>query len=645
MIQQHRLRDWIFTGSGFVLGLGLWLLIARTLTWANPVDTAASAAELGLNSLTLRAGYDKGQELKLLWLGCLLTSLGMLLGRWLALRQPIGPRPTTGLEGITTKHSEQAHRLHGRLAWSLILLTSLATALRPNAVFGVSPWGNFGLLAEEGVYLGAIQALREGRKLYAELHFPYGPLLLQPLRAWLALFGDHIASARAYVMCLHGLGVLTMALCVRALLGRTTSALWSAAGAALALALLAPSSLPNLNSVLLRPMLGFLPVAVLLAALRWQKRAAAVPRRALSPFHLAGCLTALALLCSVDVGAAAIASMTTILLLSRPGIPAITETAVGSAAVLAIGLLPLVPDGSLIALWEQNLQTLKLSALGYQAIPYPDALKIFIDSDGRRGGWPQQGLTAAQLVWSTLPPLLCWLALGLGASQKLRPGPRGSTLSLLGVSIASLTLLHAAFGRSDLYHLWFYGAAPSILLLVLLAAGSWAGLPRRLRGLSPTLAGITLAGILYCNPMAEVQVQGDELQQAAIELNHPRSGGIRAGRESVAQIEAILNFVEQLPADQGLWFYPSEAMLYYLSDRPLPSSFLWAIDGPDNALQQRAIKELEESRPQWLVRNQIGFVIDGIQEEQLLPQIHAYIEAHYHHFDTLPGTTIMRRKP
>jgi hypothetical protein len=43
---------------------------------------------------------------------------------------------------------------------------------RPSLWRGPSPWGSFGLLGEEGVYLGAVQALREGRLSTPSWSFP-----------------------------------------------------------------------------------------------------------------------------------------------------------------------------------------------------------------------------------------------------------------------------------------------------------------------------------------------------------------------------------------------------------------------------------------------------------------------------------------
>jgi len=632
-----------FAATGFIVGLGTWFFLSQVLPNDGVSDALALAREVGMTSLTLREGYDKGQEVRLWALGTLLVPSGLWIGWTLATRNRPGARNREAGSGADTTSIANNLKTTQKLAWVIVTVAALATAIRPDVLLGPNPWGNFGLLAEEGVYLGAIQGLRSGRTLYSELYFPYGPLLIQPLEVWLAIFGDTISAARAYVLLLHGLGVAGCALCVRLALGRAAVSHWSAAAAAMAIAFLAPTTLPNLNSALLRIVFAFLPVAMLLAGLRWWRHLPPGPPPRLTPFQLSGGLAAVAALLSLEVGAAALFAITVTLLMARTGRGPWLQTLTGLALVLVVALLPLALSGGLTAFVEQSIQAVGLSALGYQALPYPDALGLFVDAKGVRGAWPREGLDNATRLWSTIPPLLCWLALGAGAAGTLGVTPRKPGLPLLASGSCAFVLTYASLGRSDLYHLWFYGAVPTVLILTLLSARSWQLQSGKSRLVVPLIAVLVAVAMFATQPMEKVKLQGASSEVGSTQLELKRTGSVATDATTAAQIEAVISWAERLSEDENVWFYPSEAMFYFLTDRPLPSSFLWAYDAPSRALQERAIAELSESPPRWLVRSSLGFPIDWIPGEELLPQLSLYIQSNYETVGMMPGATLMKR--
>ena len=74
-------------GIGFLVGLAVWFLAWTLLLPAGGVDDSlAQARELGLTSLTIREGYDKGQELRAWLLSLVLVPGGLWLGWKLATR-------------------------------------------------------------------------------------------------------------------------------------------------------------------------------------------------------------------------------------------------------------------------------------------------------------------------------------------------------------------------------------------------------------------------------------------------------------------------------------------------------------------------------------------------------------------------------
>jgi len=637
----------VFAGLGFLLGLAVWFLVWTVLFSPFGMDDSLEqAGQLGLTSLTLREGYDKGQEVHAWLLSLVLVPGGLWLGWKLATRSRPGNRGRAGDRESTPAAGGPAPRtaaaqLGRGLPWIVVAIAALAVALRPGVLHGPNPWGAFGLLGEEGVYLGTIQALRSGRLLYADLHFPYGPLLIQPLQLWLAIFGDTIVSARAYVLLLHGVGVLGIAVTLRLALGRSPLAHWTAAAGAVALALLAPTDLPNLNSCLIRPVLAFLPVAMALAGMRWWRTLRSEPTRKITPFHLAGALVAIALLVSLDVGGAAAAGTLLALLSARLGRGPWLQTGAALLLVLTVALAPLALAGSLGDFVQQALDSIRLGALGYQALPYPDPLGLFANADGLRGTYPKDGLDAATATWSIVPPLVTWLALGVGAAGSPHTAPRRPGLPLLCTALTAALLFRAALGRSDLYHLWFYGAVPVTLLLSLLGARLWQVLSGPVRWVVPGVATVLIAALLSLNPLGEVRFKKNDSSETELALS--RTGALRLDSATAAHLEAVVSWARRTPPDEGIYFYPSEAMLYFLTDRPLPVGYLWAYDAPTRAMQERVIAELNTTRPRWLVHSQLTFPIDWIPEAELLPQLSLYIQSNYETVGILPGATLMRR--
>ncbi|MCO4773924.1 MAG: hypothetical protein KDA24_28080, partial [Deltaproteobacteria bacterium] len=264
----HRPERWAPLTSlfGGVVALVLWVFAVRHAL-PRSGRTLERAKEIGLVSWTTLTGYDTAQEANAWLLGCLLVPLGLWSG-WVALGaertsvdeepDPLPPEPNP----ITNSPLWPPPRWVPGLA---VLTVMLSVFLRFDVAHDPNPWGSFGLLGEEGVYLGAVQAMRTGRTLYADLAFPYGPLLIQPLDWWLRIAGDTVVAARLWVLLLHGLGVGAVSLTVYCLVGPRRGP-WAAAAAAIAMAAVSPPFLPVLNSALLRPALALLPAALVHAA-------------------------------------------------------------------------------------------------------------------------------------------------------------------------------------------------------------------------------------------------------------------------------------------------------------------------------------------------------------------------------------------
>ena len=212
---------------------------------------------------------------------------------------------------------------------------------------------------------------------------------------------------------------------------------------------------------------------------------------------------------------------------------------------------------------------------------------------------------------------------------------------MLCIALTAALLFRASLGRSDLYHLWFYGAVPVVLVAGLIASRAWQLLSAPGRWAVPLLALTALLAMLSTAPLDKVRFPSQGT--ATTEVSFARTGSLVVDAATAVHLEAVLSWAAQLPTDEKIYFYPSEAMLYFLTNRPLPLPYLWAYDAPSRAMQEHAIAELNTTRPRWLLQSKLTFPIDWIGEAELLPQLNLYIQSNYEPAGMLPGATLMRR--
>lgn len=635
---------------GFVIGLLVWRVLLVLMPVGDASITAAKAA--GLVSFTIVEGYDKSQESVAWLLGCILAPLGAWVGARLSTEVGRRSDERTPSEPGPQDEPDAKKRVPGRAALVVLLGTLLASAVRPGFVNGQNPWGTFGFLAEEGVYLGAIQALRSGRMLYLDLAFPYGPMLLYPLDWWMRIFGDTVEVARGFVLLCHLLGLVGAYAVCRWLLGRGRGD-WVGAGVALALAAYAHSNLPNLNAVLLRPVLAFLPAAALVRAAHGAEVGGL---RRFSRWIVAGLILGTAGLYSSEVAAAAVVGVVVTIWFARPPRGGLAVVAITAISTVFVVLGPTASHGSIPAWIQQSLAMAELPSMGYQALPYPDSLGIFIDSEGTRGAFPpRDGATA---IWGLVPPFIIWLSLAMGAGSRptdARPEGIDARAALIVVAVISAVLFRAAFGRSDLYHLWFYGSVPVALLTGLVSAVAWERTPSELRGVIPSMGAVVLLGLTSLAVPERIRFPDAEEVRLAEKagITNPleerpvptvaRMGEVRLRPRLAQQIHAVVRRAASLPPEDGVYFYPSEATYYFLTGRPVPSRFLWAYDAATTEMQEQAIADLDESRPPWMFEATDTFPIDWIPLERLVPKLDAYLKRHYRPVEVMPGATLLER--
>ena len=625
---------------GFLLAIWTWALLVRHAMPRSGL-ALARAKELGLVSRTVLENYDKAQEGNAWLLGCLIVPLGLWAG-WIAFRgfAPAGRRATPEAEA----EPAPSRGPPAWVPWVAVATIVLSVLLRPTFLHGPNPWGSFGFLGEEGVYLGAVQALRTGRVLYADLVFPYGPLLIQPFDWFLRIAGDTVVAARMWVLFLHALGVFAVALTVACVAGPKRSG-WAAAVAALAITAVMPPFLPTLNGALIRPAMALLPAALAHAACTGvfgdRKR----------PFLGVGALVAVGGLLSFEIAGVAVLSTGAALLLHRAPRARHAQVWGACAVVGVVALLPLTIQGGLGAFFTQALEMVRLPTLGYQALPYPDVANVLKDSSGAFGVHQPDSVPA--LVWAAAPPLVIWTALGVGATALGRRTGQ-TTTGVLILGIAAAILFRGALGRSDLYHLWFYGAVPVVVIGTSLLVLLWDRAPVEGKAGILPLGILALLGLIALDTQQEIAFPASEEARLgrALGIEAPlvprpirvgRSGRLRLLPRLGRHVEAITVRAMELPAEDGVWFYPSEASFYFLANRAVPVRYLWAYDAATPEMQRRAIADLEASRPRWVFQSSDTFEIDHIPQKDLVPLLDAWLAAHYRPVQVLPGATLLER--
>ncbi len=642
-------RVLVFIGALLAALAAPWLLLLLPLGAAE----LERAEELGLISFTVRAGYPESQELPVyLWFTLAApAALGALVAQWMRRRGRVRVATWPRWAGIA-------------MVAALALI-----ALDVGYVIASVPWGRFGFLAEEGVYLGTAAGLRDGGALYRDLAFSYGPLMGWPVPLALRLCGDEILGYRILVWACNLAGLTLVALSLTRLIRSPLVAIV----ALVAVGLLAVPVLPNLNATTLRLALG--AFAVVAAGVGVTARS-----RPTAALIAAGAAAGLALAFSFEVGVATAVSLAAVLaipLIQRQGLASVARPAAvlaGAAfAVLVPVALVLVIRGELTAFAVTLKTMVDLPGAGYQALPWPDLLGWFRDAAGHHRPFPPSELAylapgqpghvgeVLALTWWGSGP---WLVLGCGvavataslirARSQDAPPLSPHAAALLGLAFFGVVVGRGAVGRSDLYHLQFYGALPAVLVGAALVDGLLRGgnpLRSPWRGTAVLLVLAALAVSLATwppryyapgagrSPASRLGLVGDDL----VPLDRPRSRGIHLQPAVAREVRAVVDWAGSLPPERTVWFYPSEATYTWLTDRPPATPYPWAYDAATRAQRLELVEALGATPPDCVLVTEGTFSIDHIPGEELLPEIEDWLARSYVAASpSLPGASVLR---
>jgi hypothetical protein len=624
---------------------GVGLLIAAFVSDI-PFDGSAelqAARALGIVSPTILMGYAKSQDL--LEVAALvglptLVALVAWLGFWWSRQRALAALPW---------ESEAPSSYSGgrRLSLGLLVLFGgfvsfdLDHFLRPafNAYVGAWPF-----LGEEGEMLEWAQRALDGQVFGRDYFCLYGPLMIYALAGSLAVFGESVVVERA---CTFGLNALGLGV-VLFFLYRNLRSHALFVGCALVYLLCFNMLLfPSTNTTLLRVVLGLAPLFVLAGSAR-----AEGPAR----WAAAGLLSALSLLFSQEAGlcaVVAVAGLAGLDLAAGVGAGAVARRTLawvgGVVAVLGPFLAYLASQAALGPFLESVYGYPRLMTLGFGALPFPSFRDFLADP---LGGY------ATFEYWI----LLVYVASLLTVATAFIRGDRSRRVRLLfALTLFGLLLFRAALGRSDAGNV-VKASHPAFLLCFLYLDGALSAIrsgPTRFwKGLAAgqLLAWATgLALVLSCAPELRAMIAEatpglwDPARKLSVGSDGERvpevaRAGVRMDPVTARTLRELKSFLDEATAPGDyVYFFPNEAIYYFLLDRRNPTRFAISYFAITSELRRELVADLERRRPRFVVWSLRTWRVDGILENVQVPEVLPYLFENYRAYRQLEDVQILER--
>jgi len=624
--ERQYLIEWGCLVSGAIAGLALaWVLVG--FGWSFPGELEG-ARKVGIVSLTTLSGYAKSRDLVAYLFTLGLPAAGAIL-LWLVGRgsSDLGSKTLTG--GFDTPT---------RGMW-LVVVSSLLVAgffgwhipamLRP----GWNPYaGAWLFLGEQGATLAWVQSISSGGVYGRDFFSLYGPMFIYPL-AWLMdCLGHNVLVERVYKL------MLDIAACglLGFVLARTLRARWLAL-VVVALVYMSSPTVRSLsaNNTILRIVLGLVPVACVAL---W------LDTRGKFLFVAGGLLLGQSLLFSHEAGFCAVLAIAVMLIVDNmdreKAVRAMFRMSVTFFAVVLVSLAPmvvfLVLNGAGPGLLDSVVGYPKTVMLGFGGCPFP-SLRDWLGGDFR-ANWLHFAVIG--VYCATLVALcVAWLR-----------GVRSARfLWALGLLIYGMLLFRIALGRSG-----YYGTTkvmiPAIVLSALWIDELWAKwrqndamrARRAMIVVALTAVLVNLTNGICLNPFVRSNIAvaweyafSIEGKFSAAHISGftlpevPRLGIFvdRTTAVSLREIKCFLD-VNTRPRDY-VYFFPNEAIYYFLFDRTNPTRYPIAYFATAYDRQHEVIRDLEKNRPRYVIYSRKTWRVDGIPEKIQIPEIVSYLDSRY----------------
>ena len=230
---------------------------------------------------------------------------------------------------------------------------------------------------------------------------------------------------------------------------------------------------------------------------------------------------------------------------------------------------------------------------------------------------------------------------------KLLRGQRDSrTFTELALVVFGGVLFSAAVSRPDDIHLPFV-APPALILLTVLLEDTWFMLTAR-QHRTPVIIGsiIALAALIPWSETARDDVRSLFAAPSGRELTLARGGGALFPDEFATDLEKLTVAIQsRTAANEAIWVFPSEALLYFLADRPQATRFPLAIFAVTRDQRHELIAELQHTQPRWAVVYPDASLHDRIPYSEAMPEVIEYLEKNYEFDNRVGAFLLLRRKP
>lgn len=637
--ERRYLFEWGLLLVGAAAGLTLaWVLAG--FEWSFPGELER-ARELGIVSITTISGYPKSRDLIGYGLSLGLPAAGALLF-WLAGRGSSDLGKDTLAGGFTTPT---------RSMWLVVALSLFASVYFSWNVTAMLDmrWNQYvGLwlfLGEQGATLAWVQSIMTGGIFGRDFFSLYGPMFVYPL-AWIMEWVGYTAIAeRAYKLLLDVVATGLLGF----VLAKTLRSKWLAVGFVLLVCMVYPAQyFPSANTTILRIVLPLLPIVFVALWMESRKGSMLVA---------GGLLMGQSLLFSHESAFCAVLAIAAMFLIDQGG----GKTAFfvklrASAIFLAMAVLSMAPmvgflllNGAGSGLLDTVFGYPKTVMLGFGGLPFP-SVRDWLGGDFHRN-WLHYAVIA---VYSATLVALC--------IARLRGGRSARFLWALGLLVYGTLLFRIALGRSkDIQTTKVM--IPAIILTALWVDDLWVSWRQNRGAIVRSAWTLTLLFVLLVNfvgiclnPYSRYRIA--EAWKYAFTMDGkfsvaningvalpdlPRVG-IFVNERTAHHLREIGRFLDEntKPRDY-VYFFPNEAVYYFLFDRTNPTRYPIAYFATPFERQREVIRDLEKNRPRYVLYSRNTWRVDYIREEMQIPIIVQYLKARYRTVKKMDGADVLER--
>lgn len=576
---------------GACVGAGIAEAIARAVPL--PMAGLEAARAAGVWSQTSYAGYPKSAELSFLVLGLALSAAsGLAAACAAALWCGPGDAPA---RGEASPHP--LRRVRGP-EW-LVVAALLVYGMQPTPLW--APGRLYLILAEEGAHLLALTTISHGGRLFDQLDYLYGPLLLAPLLPAFAI-EPSVYAIRIATLVLHGMGLALLLALARPLF--RTPVGWAVLAAGLAW--LVPLPQPRLHLTAWRTALAFAPFLFLPRALAGGR----------GGWLGVGAGSAAATWVGVDLLTASLLGPLVALLVATPRrLPAAAELAAGLVGGLAAGALLFLPIADPRGWLAGAVDTLGAVRLGYLSRVFPEpwgASRLWLGDPFGVGFDVSRYVVAGNAVVGVAVACLAVAAFAL----LRRPATPRDALRL-AFCVSAVLLLPKLVSRPGNYQ--FTKVMPGILIgATALAETGVLAFRRSPRAatLLPALAGGAALAILAASssvragiPVSPPRYPTYDARLGPIPL-HPKMAELMLGvRDAVDR---------RLPAGEAVWAGPAAPGWNFLLDRPPANPLSIAYVTTTSRDRERVRERLLAEPPKLILRQRDRPSFEGVPMRDFL---------------------------